>query len=87
MIDIFGADENAWVGIVALIFDIVDTLCCVAMAYTAIALIRYYKSNGLQKQALQEASVMAANYAKENPDVAREVATTMKGAYDAQNLQ
>jgi len=75
MIDIFTATENKWVGVVALIFSIMGALTCVGMVFNFIKFVKYYKSEGLDRKAIAEAGQAAAQYAKDHPDQAREVAT------------
>ncbi|KAH0795031.1 Secretory carrier-associated membrane protein 1 [Histomonas meleagridis] len=72
MINLFGGP--AGVAIVSLVFCVLGCLDVAAMVFTFIKLIRYYKSEGLEKKAFSEASLIAAEKAKENKDTIVDVA-------------
>lgn len=76
MFELFGAQKSKWVGIFSLIYCIAGCLEGVFMVYIFIKFIGYYRTEGLTKKAIMEASLLAADYAKEHPDVAVQVAST-----------
>jgi len=79
--DIFSkAKKSKWVGVVSLIFSIMTILTILGMVYNFIHWVKFYKAEGLTTKALKEGASMAANYAKEHPDEAKQVATA---AYNA----
>lgn len=61
MIDVFSG--NAVVGVISLIFTLLGTCELVAMAWSFIWLIKYYKTNGLKGKAIQEGFGIAADNA------------------------
>jgi hypothetical protein len=72
MIDAFGI--NTAVGVIALLFCIAGVLVAVGFAFGFIALVKYYKQNGLVEKAKREGATMAVDYAKEHPDQALQLA-------------
>jgi hypothetical protein len=72
MIDAFGI--NTGVGVIALLFCLLAIAAAVAMAFGLIALVRYYRANGLVAKAKAEGAKIAVDYAKEHPEQALEVA-------------
>lgn len=74
MAKLFGAEGATFVGIIGLIYSILATAGVAGYVYIFILLIKYWKQEGLQNKALGEASVMAAQAARENPDVVMQAA-------------
>ena len=74
MIDLFSTSAK-WVGFFALIFCLLGIALGTIMVLTFLQLIKFWKEEGLERKALGEASKMAADYARENPDVAKEAMT------------
>jgi hypothetical protein len=68
----FGA--NTAVAVIALIFCIAGCIVAVLMVLAQIALVQYYRANGLVAKAQQEGVQLAVEYAKEHPDQALQVA-------------
>ena len=71
MINLF-TSEAKWVGVIALFFVLAGLAESVLMVLVFLQLVKFWKSEGLERKAFGEASTMAANYAKENPDVAKD---------------
>ncbi|OHT05786.1 hypothetical protein TRFO_26382 [Tritrichomonas foetus] len=66
MINLFTGSTG--VAVIALIFCILGCCDAAAMVWTFIQLIRYYKTNGIDKKAFKEGSTFAANYAKDHKE-------------------
>lgn len=68
-INLFGAESGKFAAVIGLIFSILAAIDCVAMVYTFGMCVKYYKNEGIDKKAMNEASVYAAQAARDNQDV------------------
>jgi hypothetical protein len=72
MSEMFG--DSGALGVIGLIFCILGCIAGVDMVLGIIALVRYYRANGLVAKAKQEGTALAIDYAKEHPDQALDIA-------------
>lgn len=82
-IDLFATSGGGakFVAIVGLIFSILATALFVFMVFIFIKIIKYYRTEGLEKKTYLEAGQYAAEKAQENPELARQAAGAAAGAY------
>lgn len=57
------------IGTISLVVSLLYTACVLLIVYTWHKAYKYYKQKGLHKRALTEASAVAMDYARQNPDV------------------
>jgi hypothetical protein len=67
---------NYGVAIVGFIFCLGGAVCMVAMGFGLIALIKYYRQNGLLKRAKREGVTMAVGYAINHPEQTAQIASS-----------
>ena len=65
-INVFGAAQNSWVGIITVIYSILATAYACLLAFIFYLAYKYYKSTDLQSRAVGEAAGMAAQYASDH---------------------
>ena len=81
--DMFSANGGGakFVAVVGIIFSILATALFVFMVFIFIKLIKYYRTEGLERKTYLEAGQYAAQKAQENPELARQAAGAAAGAY------
>lgn len=82
-IDMFSTEGGGakFVAVVGIIFSILATALFAFMVFMLFRLIKYYRTEGLEKKTYLEAGQYAAQKAQENPELARQAAGAAAGAY------